>query len=81
LKKPKDVISNPLLATFEEIEDYPSDDMPTGLSQWFHDQDNEDVYTCCPDSKVGGWPQWIQTSELCGNYQFVLQIDASGQEY
>ncbi|WP_158706880.1 YwqG family protein [Candidatus Phycorickettsia trachydisci] len=81
LQKPQNVICNPLLAKFEEIDDYPSDDMPTGLSQWFHGQDNEDIYTCCSDSKVGGWPRWIQTSELCGKYQFVLQIDASGEEY
>jgi hypothetical protein len=32
-------------------------------------------------NKVGGWPSWVEFSEMCKNEQFILQLDNYGEPF
>lgn len=85
ITKPNDVIYETNQLKFDVFEDYPSDDFPPGVSEYliekYSDESQPNPYKCHMESKISGWPSWIQSSQLSEEYEFILQIDDYGKPY
>lgn len=85
LTKPQGVIDNPKAIQFQHAFDFPSNEMPKDvreyLSQKYPNPKQRTPYECYSETKILGWPSWIQWGTIPPGSELIVQIDEYGEKY
>ena len=74
----------PASLLFELCDDYPGDDLPVGLTEYIEDKypdrygNNSHPFPYLSDTKILGWPCWMQNSEFPEDSIFIMYLNLDG---